>query len=487
MFDSEGSYDVDETPHFTFIWTIENIRLPIYTKCPIFTAKNLEMTQWSLFLSCASYGDVFLSIYRERDDDGPDSIEIKCELSLLRTDGLPLIKKVEINKFEICSRIVFDFPDELEVFLGRRNEFLPNDELTIRCRMWRTGTEILKPDLCFARTRFRPNRLSFVWAVREFSSLRTGQVRKLFLDTTSTEEITLEFFIKETEGKEYINVVFGDSLDAVENIKMCLLDFEGKVVHFANDLEFTDFFEKDRLTEDKDTLLPNDVLTLRCEIELAAETEWNRIENYRYLNSINSNVIATDVGEILLYEQDEAFDTSSSYTKDMERLLEEGDLSDVILRTRSKSFPAHKCVLSARSPVFKAMFKDVEEKASKYVEIPDMDGDTLRDLLSYIYTNEVGELKWQSALKFYRAADEYELLDLKKKCSIFFRSHLSASNACAVLILADTHHDQRLRGTAKDFIINQRKEFFTSDAWRSFKEENFKLYVEILEQMAFRH
>ncbi|KAF8789786.1 TD and POZ domain-containing protein 4 [Argiope bruennichi] len=437
MSDSEGSYDVDETPHFTFIWTIENIHLPINTKCPIFTAKNLEMTQWSLFLSCEDSGYADLRIYRELDDDGPDSIEIKCELSLLGTDGLPLIKKVEINKFEIFSRTFFDFPDEPEVFFGRRNEFLPNDELTIRCRMWRTGTEILKPDLCFARTRFRPNRLSFVWAVREFSSLRT--------------------------------------------------DFEGKVVHSVNDLEFTDFFKKDRLTENKDTLIPNDVLTLRCEIELAAETEWNRIENYRYLNSINSNVIATDVGEILLYEQDEAFDTSSSYTKDMEKLLEEGDLSDVILRTRSKSFPAHKCVLSARSPVFKAMFKDMEEKASKYVEIPDMDGDTLRDLLSYIYTNEVGELKWQSALKFYRAADEYELLDLKKKCSIFLRSHLSASNACAVLILADTHHDQRLRGTAKDFIINQRKEFFTSDAWRSFKEENFKLYVEILEQMAFRH
>ncbi|GBM76951.1 TD and POZ domain-containing protein 4 [Araneus ventricosus] len=489
---SDSEKNVNEPPHFTYIWTIENMSLPCYVRSPPFTVKEMEMTKWSIVVVHENLE--FLELYIQRQDEGPNSIEIKYELSFLDIDGLPLIKKVNINKFDNSSCFILDKFVNTEVFLRRRAEFLPKDALTIRCRMWRTGTEISHPDLCFARTRLRPDRHFFVWAIREFSTLQREQEKKIILNTTSTGELTFNLFLTENDGEEYVNIstrISNDEDSDYYTVKICLLDFEGKVVHskedslyFWKDSEFHNFFKKGRLMDDKKSLLPNDVLSLRCEVETNAKPVWSVIENYRYFNSMSLGIITTDAGEILRWEQDETSNVASSFTKAIKSLLEEGTLSDVSLRAGSQSFPAHKCILSARSPVFKAMFGgDMKEKTSKCVEIPDLDEDTLSKLLSYIYADTVGELQWRGAVDLYRAADKYELLDLKRRCSTFLKSDLSVSSVCAVLGVADLHHDRELREAGQDFVMGQGAEFFTSDTWRSFKEENSKLAWEIMERI----
>ncbi|CAL1299761.1 unnamed protein product [Larinioides sclopetarius] len=49
-------------------------------------------------------------------------------------------------------------------------------------------------------------------------------------------------------------------------------------------------------------------------------------------------------------------------------------------------------------------------------------------MISYIYTDKVGDLQWQSAADLYKAADRFELLDLKELCANFLDSALSLSN-----------------------------------------------------------
>ncbi|CAL1275374.1 unnamed protein product [Larinioides sclopetarius] len=490
---ADSKDDVKEPAHFTYIWTIENTCFPCYVESPVFTVKEMEMTKWQIWIFTELLDFVSIRIWRE-DDDGPDSIEIKFELSFLGIHGLPLIEKVDVEKFEKGDDFHFSkFADTKNIFCQRRIKFLPEDVLTVRCRMWRIGTGISQLDSCFARTVMRPQRRYFIWAIREFSTLQRNQVKKIHFNTTSTSHMTFNFFVTEQDGEEYINISTQNSDNEGYdwyNVIIDILDFEGKVVHSIREPVYSyrgykefNIYRKSKLLNDKDSLLPNDVLTLRCKV-IRDQEAWNVIENYRYLNPMTSGGTETDAGEILCYEQDKPSNVSPSFKEAMKSLIEDGSLSDVSLQTNSKSFSAHKCILSARSPVFKAMFSgDMKEKTGKSVEIPDLDEATLRELLSYIYTDTVAELQWRGAADLYRAADKYELLDLKTRCSTFLKTNLSVSSVCTVLILADMHHDQELREVAQDFITRQEVEFFASDAWRSFKKGNPNLALEILERI----
>ncbi|GIX99919.1 protein roadkill [Caerostris extrusa] len=97
-------------------------------------------------------------------------------------------------------------------------------------------------------------------------------------------------------------------------------------------------------------------------------------------------------------------------------------MSDVKLKTKTCSFPAHKFILSARSPVFKTMFSsDMRESTCDSVDIRDLEDDTVKRMLRFMYTADVVDLGWNSASDLYAAADKYEVLTLKEKCSSYLK------------------------------------------------------------------
>ncbi|GBN47095.1 Speckle-type POZ protein-like B, partial [Araneus ventricosus] len=208
---------------------------------------------------------------------------------------------------------------------------------------------------------------------------------------------------------------------------------------------------------DESSLLPNDVLSLRCEFQISAEPVFSRIENYRYLNLENLEWIKAEVSDIQLGELGESFTACCPFKKAFEELYEMEDLCDVSLRVDEKSFPAHKSILGARSPVFKAILtQDKREKINKVVDIPDMNVDTLGRLLLYIYKDTVQDLQWESAMDLFKAADKYHLLDLRKRCSFFLKSNLCVSNVCSIILLVYMHEDGDLRKFVENFISQVR-------------------------------
>ena len=53
-------------------------------------------------------------------------------------------------------------------------------------------------------------------------------------------------------------------------------------------------------------------------------------------------------------------------------------------------FPCHTAILSARSPVFAAMFRhDTQERQRQEVEIPDVEPGVMRALLEHCYTAQL--------------------------------------------------------------------------------------------------
>ena len=87
--------------------------------------------------------------------------------------------------------------------------------------------------------------------------------------------------------------------------------------------------------------------------------------------------------------------------------------------------PCHLNILSARSPVFRAMFQhDMRESKSNEINIQDIDFNTVRDMVKFIYSGRLKDLADKSDLLL-AAADKYDIRDLKNICSQHLAANLS--------------------------------------------------------------
>nr|XP_020185962.2 BTB/POZ and MATH domain-containing protein 1-like [Aegilops tauschii subsp. strangulata] len=95
------------------------------------------------------------------------------------------------------------------------------------------------------------------------------------------------------------------------------------------------------------------------------------------------------------------------------------DGADVTFLVRGDKFSAHRLVLAARSPVFKAeLFGSMKEKDDNLVEIHEMEAHVFKCLLYFIYTDtlpalEMGSLDVTMASHLLVAADRYNIERLK--------------------------------------------------------------------------
>ena len=82
-------------------------------------------------------------------------------------------------------------------------------------------------------------------------------------------------------------------------------------------------------------------------------------------------------------------------------------------------------ILSARSTVFRAMFQhDMRESKSNEINIQDIDFNTVRDMVKFIYSGRLKDLADKSDLLL-AAADKYDIRDLKNICSQHLAANLS--------------------------------------------------------------
>ena len=101
------------------------------------------------------------------------------------------------------------------------------------------------------------------------------------------------------------------------------------------------------------------------------------------------NFMPTTMATITAEEaKEETFeDFKDEFLQKLNELRETNILCDTIIRAQGQDFPAHKCVLSAASPYFRATFtSELKEKESNLVELLDMKSSTISDLLRFIYT-----------------------------------------------------------------------------------------------------
>lgn len=152
-------------------------------------------------------------------------------------------------------------------------------------------------------------------------------------------------------------------------------------------------------------------------------------------------------------------------TDDMRELLHSEMLADCTLLVENKSFPCHKCILAARSPVFAAMFRhDMKETVESQVIIDDASAKGAEMLLSFIYTGSTEDLDL-FAEQVLPLAVKYHFPSLVHLCATNLERNLTVKRVLNALLMADIYALSRLKQKALGFLRRNFKSVMEDESW----------------------
>ncbi|KAF7063302.1 hypothetical protein CFC21_069829 [Triticum aestivum] len=132
-------------------------------------------------------------------------------------------------------------------------------------------------------------------------------------------------------------------------------------------------------------------------------------------------------------------------------LLESKDGADVAFQVGGEILLAHRSVLAARSPVFKAeLFGAMRERAGDPIEIHDIEADVFKSLLHFIYTDSLPQVDVVTANHLLVAADRYDIERLKLICQDKLCNHIGTKMVATSLALAEQHNCHGLKEACFD-------------------------------------
>lgn len=141
------------------------------------------------------------------------------------------------------------------------------------------------------------------------------------------------------------------------------------------------------------------------------------------------------------------------------QLLLAGETADVTFEVGAETSAAHRCILAAPSPVFKAeLLGPMKEKTSTHIRIDDMEPKVFKALLHFIYTDSLPVMDEVDGAAFAQhllvAADRYSMGRLKLICKGKLCDHICKSKAATTLALAEQHGCDALKKACFKFLMS---------------------------------
>ncbi|XVF03573.1 hypothetical protein REPUB_Repub05bG0005100 [Reevesia pubescens] len=151
------------------------------------------------------------------------------------------------------------------------------------------------------------------------------------------------------------------------------------------------------------------------------------------------------------------------------RMLTESIHTDIIINASDGSIGAHRAVLAARSPVFHSMFShNLQEKELSTINISDMSIEACQAFLSYIYGNIKHEEFLTHRLPLLRAADKYDISDLKEVCHESLLEDIDAKNVLERLQNAALYQLPKLKSSCMRYLVRFGKIYDIRDDFNAF-------------------
>ncbi|KAL9254520.1 BTB/POZ and MATH domain-containing protein [Drosera capensis] len=179
-------------------------------------------------------------------------------------------------------------------------------------------------------------------------------------------------------------------------------------------------------------------------------------------------------------------------------LLESKESTDVNFEVDDQVFSAHKLVLAARSPVFRAqLFGPMKESNMQCIKVEDMKAPVFKALLQFIYWDTLPDMQDLSGLctkgaatlvaqHLMVAADRYGLDRLRRLCEAQLAEDVAVDTVVATLALAEQHHCFKLKTVCLRFIASREnlRAVMQTEGFQYLKESCPSVVAELLEYAA---
>ncbi|XP_043722868.1 BTB/POZ and MATH domain-containing protein 2-like [Telopea speciosissima] len=180
------------------------------------------------------------------------------------------------------------------------------------------------------------------------------------------------------------------------------------------------------------------------------------------------------------------------------QLLESGKGTDVNFEVDGETFAAHKLVLAARSPVFRAqLFGPMKDRNTHCIKVEDMEAPAFKALLHFVYWDGLPDMqeltgfnsKWASTLMgqhLLAAADRYGLERLRLLCEAKLCEDVAINTVATTLALAEQHHCFQLKAVCLKFVAlpENLRAVMQTDGFEYLKESCPSVMTELLEYVA---
>lgn len=513
---------ISESESFTFTWRIENFSMcpqqcDEYIASPTFVVDFLQKTAWQLQVYPRGNKETnYVSCCLKRTTVGSylQDITIRSELSLLSVNfGKDVKFDSTIGTFKTEKCLGYPQFCSLKEIFRNESGLLPNDILTVQCVLRSSAEKLKSTELfsmsterwdsnnpskntqCSSRTRIKVTTKSFLWPIKRFYDLPHN--KKLSKTIESAMEDVPKFDLtfswnQETEtdpcaciemrrnisngnmrgtepahhsrGRIAVYSSNGEKsffvrchIRTVGAPKIC--QYQAEDEHFFQGTDdvwrFPTFINTKELMQKEYFTYTDDILYLQFDFSFSFPGNELNIENIDESCSVYCG----------------GAEKPNARKCKNEKLFRNGKFSDLTLRVEDREFKVHRNILGTESDVFCAMFEShMREHRDGFVDITDLEPDTVERFLRFLYTDTLEALNAEEAIKLYPAADKYNVVYLKHLCRNILISHLSVSAVCEVLILADKHSDDDLLEAVKNFIQKNANDIFHSEQWKKFAE-----------------
>ncbi|XP_028811155.1 speckle-type POZ protein-like [Denticeps clupeoides] len=321
-------------------------------------------------------------------------------------------------------------------------------------------------------TQCKAESFSLTWNITDFSFADGTVQSSIFTNASEESKWTLLMFTCGVPYEEYLSLYFhwisGPKTGIPVKGRMAILNSEGEEA-ISRELDrtfrmmpgkvvgFDTFARLEDIMNEETGILQNDTLTVTCELHLLHSPE----------NTQRSQVKVPEC----------------SMADDLGDLWDQSLLPDCSLVVAGQEFQAHKAILAARCPVFRAMFMhNMMERQTNRVEIHEMEPEVLKELLTFIYSGKAPNLQ-DMAAELLVAADMYLLDRLKRMCEEALCRSLTVENAAEILIFADLYLTPNLKEKAITFINQYSSDVMRTPGWKTIQKDHPYVMAELFHSL----
>lgn len=151
--------------------------------------------------------------------------------------------------------------------------------------------------------------------------------------------------------------------------------------------------------------------------------------------------------------------------------------TDLVIRAQDQVIHAHKIILAAASPYFRAMLSvGLVEGQTQTLVLEDVSGEVLNTVLTFVYTGRAS-LTEHNVQEVLTLADYFQIHSLKKLCCYHLKTHLVSRTCLSVYEVAALHRCNDLAAEALALAASQCSEVLTQPDFLTLQPETLLTFL----------